>query len=69
MGETTSLMDATRSVGEALRPSLVLAFSIGVGFLVGRESDEPIAGLAVGIAGGSLINGILDWRAARNQIV
>ena len=58
-------VDKFRSIGNALRPGLVLSVCAIGGVLIGREYDRPVEGLAGGIASAAIVNGLLNWNTAR----
>lgn len=62
------VMNQFRTFGSALRPGLVLAGFLAVGVYVGRQYDSPVEGLATGLVGASIVNGILAWNDARSAV-
>lgn len=57
-----------KTLGSAIRPGVVLAVFVVGGTMIGRKYDSPIEGLAIGLAGAAIFNGVIDYNAARAAV-
>lgn len=66
MGETAL---RAKTVVNAIRPGIILLIGVGIGVYVGKENDNPIMGLALGLGGAAIVNGLIDYNDIRSEVM